>query len=178
MDKKQMSLKDFCEINPQITLKKDSIAKKIAMADLPHFSRNIMKYTLEKYSGGTKFQNGDTLMARITPCLENGKGGFVDILTGNEVAFGSTEYIIFRAKESVSEPEFLYYFVNTREFKDIAIKSMTGTSGRQRVQTEQLANKEFCFPDYEAQKKISLILGAFDKKIKLNNKLNDNLVAT
>lgn len=172
----RMKLKDFCEINPRITLKKGKLARKIAMTDLPTFGKTITNYTMEEYKGGTKFQNGDTLMARITPCLENGKGGYVDLLDDGEVAFGSTEYIVFREKLGVSDSQFLYYFINTSEFRDIAIKSMTGSSGRQRVQTDVISDIEFDFPELEEQKKIAQILCDLDDKIKLNNKLNANLM--
>ncbi|WP_066718932.1 restriction endonuclease subunit S [Clostridium sp. Marseille-P299] len=171
----RMKLSDFCEINPRLTLKKGQLAKKIAMTDLPIFGKSIKSYSIEKYNGGTKFQNGDTLMARITPCLENGKGGYVDILDEGEVGFGSTEYIVFRGKLGVSDSQFLYYFINTHEFRDIAIKSMTGTSGRQRVQTDLIANMEFDFPELDEQRKIATILCYIDEKIKVNNKLNANL---
>lgn len=171
----RMKLSDFCEINPRVTLKKGQLAKKIAMTDLPIFGKSINSYTIERYNGGTKFQNGDTLMARITPCLENGKGGYVDILDEGEVGFGSTEYIVFRGKLGVSDSQFLYYFINTHEFREIAIKSMTGTSGRQRVQTDLIANMEFDFPELDEQRKIATILCYIDEKIKVNNKLNANL---
>ena len=171
----RMKLSDFCEINPRVTLKKGQLAKKIAMTDLPIFGKSINSYRIEEYNGGTKFQNGDTLMARITPCLENGKGGYVDILDEGEVAFGSTEYIVFRGKLEVSDSQFLYYFINTHEFREIAIKSMTGTSGRQRVQTDLIANMEFDFPELEEQRKIATILCYIDEKINVNNKLNANL---
>ena len=172
-----MKLLDFCEINPKTSLKKGEYAKKISMSDLSLHTRKISSYTWEQYMGGTKFKNGDTIIARITPCLENGKGGYVDFLEKGEVAFGSTEYIVFRGKDGISYSEFIYYFANTDEFRDIAIKLMTGSSGRQRVQTELLANMDFIFPDYLSQIKIARILGLIDKKIAINNKLNDNLVA-
>jgi len=103
------------------------------------------------YSGGTKFRNGDTIMARITPCLENGKTAKVGILEEGEVAFGSTEYIVFRAKEGVDE-DFLYYLICSPLVRDPAIKSMVGSSGRQRVQTDVVQNLEIMLPPYEEQK--------------------------
>ena len=83
-----------------------------------------------------KFRNGDTIIARITPCLENGKMAYIDILDDDEVGFGSTEYIVLREREEISDKQFLYYFSISSVFRDIAILSMTGSSGRQRVQTE------------------------------------------
>lgn len=91
-------------------------------------------------NSGAKFQNGDTLFARITPCLENGKTGFVQFLTSaDSVAFGSTEFIVLRSRTLT--PEFVYLLARTDAFRDVAIKSMTGASGRQRVQ-------ERCFDDF------------------------------
>lgn len=171
----RMKLKDFCVINPRITLKKGEMAKKIGMTDLPTFGKVITNYTVEEYKGGTKFQNGDTIMARITPCLENGKGGYVNLLDDDEIAFGSTEYIVFREKKGVSDSNFIYYFINTPEFRDIAIKSMTGSSGRQRVQLDVISEMEFEFPELKVQRKIAHILCCLDDKIALNSKLNANL---
>ena len=76
--------------------------------------------------------NGDTIMARITPCLENGKVAFVNFLDDGEVAFGSTEYIVLHSKEGVA-PEFTYFLARNRDFVDYATKNMNGSSGRQRV---------------------------------------------
>src|SRR5690625_7970992 len=73
------------------------------------FTKRIPNYLLEEYKGGVKFRNGDTLMARITPSLENGKISFVDILDEDEIGYGSTEYIVLRAKDNISDKHFLYY---------------------------------------------------------------------
>ena len=87
-------MQDFVEFNPTKKLNKGAVSKKIPMENLKPFTTFIDTYSIEKYNGGTKFRNGDTLIARITPCLENGKTSFVDTLDNNEVAFGSSEYII------------------------------------------------------------------------------------
>ena len=114
-------------------------------------------------------------MARITPCLENGKTAFVKIFAENEVAFGSTEYIVMRAIPGVSDPLFVYYLATSPAFRKAAIKSMVGSSGRQRVQQDVLENLELTLPDYETQVRIAKILSAFDDKIELNAKINHNL---
>lgn len=93
-------LDEIAEFNPRESLKKGSIAKKISMDKLQPFCRDVPGFELEPYSGGTKFRNGDTIMARITPCLENGKTAKVSVLENGEVGFGSTEYIVFRANPS------------------------------------------------------------------------------
>ena len=115
-------------------------------------------------------------MARITPCLENGKIAKVNILDDNEVGFGSTEYIVFRAKET-TDPDFLYYLVCSPTIREPAIKSMVGSSGRQRVQTSVLENLIVEVPSLEEQKRIGGLLKALDDKIKLNNQINNNLAA-
>jgi len=89
------------------------------------------------FNGGMRFSNGDTILARITPCLENGKTAFIDFLDEGEVAFGSTEYIVLAAKEGVP-PEFLYCLARYPAFVDYAVKNMNGSSGRQRVSADTI----------------------------------------
>ena len=168
-------LADIAEFNPKESLKKGTVAKKVAMDHLRPFCRDIPGYTLEAFNGGTKFRNGDTIMARITPCLENGKTAKVAILDDGEIGFGSTEYIVFRAKEGISDEDYLYYLVCSPLVRDAAIKSMVGSSGRQRVQTDVVQNLEINLPSITEQKKIGALLRSLDDKIELNNKINENL---
>lgn len=168
-------LADIAEFNPKESLKKGAVAKKVAMDQLRPFCRDIPGYTLEPFNGGTKFRNGDTIMARITPCLENGKTAKVNILDDGEIGFGSTEYIVFRAKEGISDEDYLYYLVCSPFVRDAAIKSMVGSSGRQRVQTDVVQNLEIDLPSIAEQKKIGILLRSLDDKIELNNKINENL---
>ena len=114
-------------------------------------------------------------MARITPCLENGKAAKVAVLDDGEVGFGSTEYIVFRAKDGVDE-DFIYYLVCSPIVREPAIKSMVGSSGRQRVQTDVVQNLEIMVPDYEEQKRISGLLKSLDDKITTNTEINKNLL--
>lgn len=166
---------DYIEVNPRETIAKGYIAKKIGMDRLQPFCRDISEYELSEFTGGSKFRNGDTIMARITPCLENGKTAMVNILDKNEVGFGSTEYIVFRAKEGLTTPDFVYYLVCSSLVRDPAIKSMVGSSGRQRVQTDVVENLEIDFPLLPDQARIASVLKSFDDKIALNNKINNNL---
>lgn len=170
-------LLEVIDFNPKETLRKGQRAKKIAMEQLRPFSKTPMGYCEEFYNGGAKFKNGDTLLARITPCLENGKTAQVNELEEGEVGFGSTEYIVLRAKEGKSDKDFIYYLSISPNFRSIAIKSMVGSSGRQRVQQNVLENAEFLLPDLKTQKKISAVLGSLDNKIELNEKINQNLEA-
>jgi type I restriction enzyme S subunit len=167
-------LKDIADFNPRESLAKGVVAKKVAMDKLQPFCRDIPGYELEPFSGGTKFRNGDTIMARITPCLENGKTAKVAVLDDGEVGFGSTEYIVFRAKDGIDE-DFIYYLVCSPLVREPAIKSMVGSSGRQRVQTDVVQNLEIMVPDYEEQKRISGILKSLDDKIAANTEVNKNL---
>lgn len=168
-------LDEIIDFNPIETLKKGTLYKKISMDKLNNFNKYINEFEYAKYSGGMKFRNGDTLLARITPCLENGKTSKVSILENGEIGFGSTEYIVMRSKKDVSDEDYIFYLAISPEFRNIAIKSMTGTSGRQRVQLDVVRNTEMLVPNYQEQVKIGRILSAFDKKIKINTQTNDNL---
>lgn len=170
-------LSEFAIINPKEYLIKGKIAKKVSMDMLQPFCRDIPTFTLEEYNGGMKFRNGDTIMARITPCLENGKTAKVNILADNEVGFGSTEYIVFRAKKQVSDPDYLFYLICSAIVRDPAIKSMVGSSGRQRVQTSVLEQLVVDVPPLEIQKRIGGLLKSVDDKIQLNRAINENLAA-
>ena len=167
-------LSEIAEINPHENLSKGVMAKKVAMDKLQPFCRDILSFDIETFSGGTKFKNGDTIMARITPCLENGKTAKVDILEDGEVGFGSTEYIVFRAKKDVDE-DYLYYLICSPLVREPSIKSMVGSSGRQRVQTDVVQNIEIAVPSLTEQKKIGGVLKALDDKIAINTAINKNL---
>ena len=161
--------------NPKETIKKGTQAKKVSMDMIQPFYRDISAFELTAFNGGTKFRNGDTIMARITPCLENGKTAKVNILDNNEIGFGSTEYIVFRAIEGVTDEDFLYYLICSSLVREPAIKSMVGSSGRQRVQTDVLQNLEIRMPELKTQYKIGSLLKSIDDQIELNNKINKNL---
>ena len=168
-------LSEIAYINPRESIGKGVVAKKVPMDKLQPFCRDVPEFVLEEYKGGTKFRNGDTIMARITPCLENGKIAKVSVLSNDEVGFGSTEYIVFRAIDGVSDADFLYYLICSPLVRNPAIKSMVGSSGRQRVQTDVVANLDIELPPLEEQRKIGELLKTFDDKIKLNNEINNNL---
>jgi len=169
-------LSDIAEFNPRESIKKGSVAKKVAMDKLQPFCRDIPEYEYVEFTGGTKFRNGDTIMARITPCLENGKTAKVNILDDGEVGFGSTEYIVFRAKEDMTDGDYLYYLICSPLVRDPAIKSMVGSSGRQRVQTDVVQNLEIDVPDLDTQRRIGGLLKSLDDKIAINNAINKNLL--
>ena len=167
---------DFIEFNPRLSIKKGATATKVAMDKLQPFTKKIPSTEQAEFGGGAKFCNGDTIMARITPCLENGKTAFVDVLADGEVAFGSTEFIVMRARAGISDPQFVYYLATSPMFRNTAIKSMVGSSGRQRVQQGVLDDLELTVPSLPEQERIGAFLALLDEKIALNNKINDNLL--
>lgn len=171
----EVSLEAVAQINPTESLPKGTMAKKIAMDALQPFTKRPSSYEVEAYNGGMKFKNGDTIVARITPCLENGKTAYIDLLDDNEVAYGSTEYIVLREKLGVTEKQFLYYFSISPIFRDVAIASMTGSSGRQRVQTDVVKKHVFEMPSLEEQKAIASVLSSLDDKIDLLHRQNTTL---
>ncbi|MCH5334440.1 MAG: restriction endonuclease subunit S [Alistipes sp.] len=172
---KKYKLSDIIQFNPTEKIVKGAIAKKVAMEHLQPFTREISGYEFAPFAGGSKFRNCDTIMARITPCLENGKTAYVSILDNDEVGFGSTEYIVFRNIDGVTDSKYIYYLVTSPWFRNIAIKSMVGSSGRQRVQQSVLEDLEIDLPPMEEQKRIAGILSALDDKIELNRRINANL---
>lgn len=174
---KEYRLGDFMEFNPKISLKKNTVARKIAMDQLIPHTRDICSWTYESYSGGAKFQNGDTIMARITPCLENGKHAFISLLDDDEIAFGSTEFIVIRGRKGISDNSFVYYLSKIPSFKEAAIKSMVGSSGRQRAQVDVLENLTMMLPALPEQTLIASFLSSLDDKIAVNKKICENLEA-
>lgn len=172
---KWVKLGEIVFINPRENLKKDTIAKKVEMEDLIPYTKKIINYKYGKYKGGVKFRNGDIIVARITPSLENGKTAYIDILEHNEVGFGSTEFIVLRAKEEISDKHFVYYLAISPEFRDVAIQSMTGSSGRQRVQIQSIIDYEFLLPPLPEQKAIAEVLSSIDDKIDLLHRQNKTL---
>ena len=128
-------------INPRVTVPRDGEKPFVPMGCLSNDSMLITDIESRAGNNGAKFQNGDTLFSRITPCLENGKTGFVQFLPDNTaVACGSTEFIVLRSHTLT--PEFVYCLARSDEFRGVAIKSMSGATGRQRVQ-------EQCFNDFQ-----------------------------
>ncbi|MBC7085707.1 MAG: restriction endonuclease subunit S [Methanomethylovorans sp.] len=132
-----VSLPDMVEINPTRPLRKGAIAPYLDMANMPTRGHAPNEVVDRPFGSGVRFINGDTLVARITPCLENGKTAFVDFLRDGQVGWGSTEYIVLRPRPPLPE-EFAYCLARSDAFREFAIQSMTGTSGRQRVQADAL----------------------------------------
>lgn len=137
-DDTDCTLADIALVNPSRPLSKGVEARCFDMSTLPTSGCIPTGDTTKPYNGGVRFINGDTLIARITPCLENGKAAYINILNEGEVAFGSTEYIVFASKDDI--PSCFYYFlIRNSKFVTFALQFMNGSSGRQRVSGEELA---------------------------------------
>lgn len=134
------SLPEAIDVNPPRSLTKGREATYLDMANMPTRGHRPTEWVSRPFVSGSRFMNGDTLMARITPCLENGKTAFIDFLRTGEIAWGSTEFIVLRPREPLP-PELGYCLARDEDFRDFAIQNMTGSSGRQRVPTD-------CFEQY------------------------------
>ena len=136
-------LPEMIEVNPPRSLRKGEVAPYLDMANMP--TRGHVPDTVidRPFGSGMRFTNGDTLVARITPCLENGKTAYVDFLPHDRIGWGSTEYIVMRPMPPLPN-EFAYCLARSAGFREFAIQNMTGTSGRQRVPAQALS--QFLFP--------------------------------
>ena len=172
-----MKITQIIEFNPTTRLAMGESFPFIDMAALPVFDRDISTYKHRTAGGSSsKFRNGDTLVARITPCLENGKGGLVRSLPSNGLGHGSTEFIVMRAHQE-SDENFVYYLSRLPEFRTFAIQQMTGTSGRQRVNWQSLTDFEIPELDLGSRENVGSTLAALDDKIELNRQMNETLEA-
>ena len=172
-----LPLPEVIEVNPRRVLKKGTIAPYLHMQNLPTQGHRPNDWTYREFNSGTKFTNGDTLLARITPCLENGKTGFVDFLDEDEVGWGSTEYIILRPKPPLPV-EFGYYLARSDDLRMFAIHNMTGTTGRQRVPASCFDYYQFAVPSAPITQKFSKIVKPLMEKIRVNNQQSHTLSQT
>ncbi|KKU99808.1 MAG: hypothetical protein A2898_02015 [Candidatus Kerfeldbacteria bacterium RIFCSPLOWO2_01_FULL_48_11] len=171
----KVKLAKFADINPSVSLVRGKEYPFMDMADVQPLSRTTDWEKMKVYSGsGARFEIGDTLFARITPCLENGK--ITQALKLDKPGFGSTEFIILRGKKGIADTNFVHYLSRTYRVRKLAEQSMIGASGRQRVEREAFESIEVEVPkDLTTQSRIASILSAFDEKIELNNKINATL---
>jgi type I restriction enzyme S subunit len=169
----ETALGELWEVNPERRLKRGQLAPKVTMATVSPWTRSLAHdLPAVAYSGGSRFINGDSLLARITPCLENGKGLFINALRSRETGHGSTEFIVLAAKQGLADPLFGYYLTRDPRFREYAIRQMTGTSGRQRLSAEAVAKYATRVPPADEQRAISDVLGALDDKIESNRRLS------
>lgn len=157
-------LGEIYEINPSRKLKRDETAPYVDMASVRTRGHVIDGFINRAPGSGAKFMNGDTLLARITPCLENGKTAFVDFLKDGQVGWGSTEFATLRPKAPLP-PYHAYLLCRHQPFREHAIRSMSGTSGRQRVQNDQLANFMVAVPPHSIAEAFGELTSAIQQQI-------------
>jgi type I restriction enzyme S subunit len=166
------------DVNPRRDIKRGQITPFIPMDALSTNRRDVARIDEREFTGsGMKFKNGDTLLARITPCLENGKTAYISSLSDDAIAHGSTEYIVIAGKHGISDGLFGYYLARSPEFRTYAIGQMEGTSGRQRVPSDAICKYLIPIPPLPEQRAIAHILGTLDDKIELNRRTNETLEA-
>ena len=170
------ALGEVVDLNPSEPMKRGTLAPYLDMAALPTSGSSPDTAVLREFKSGTRFRNGDTLLARITPCLENGKTAFVQSLQDGEVGWGSTEFIVMRAMPPVP-PEYPYLLGRDVDFREHAIQSMTGTSGRQRVQVDALAPYPLSSPSAETWNEFSALVSPLFAQVEFNRKESLALVA-
>lgn len=171
-----MKLSDLIDFNPKRPLEKGNLAPFIEMADLSEGERDVSGIGNRVFNGGgSKFKNGDTLFARITPCLENGKTAKVNGLPDNAIGHGSTEFIVMAAKDPSVDEDFVYYVARHPEFRAYAKGRMEGTSGRQRVSWQAISDYEI--PDFSTLERsgIGSVLSSMDNLIANYRRVNQSL---
>lgn len=162
------SLTNLYEINPYRELKKGSLAQYLDMANIPVVGHRVENWYKRTFSSGSRYSNGDTLLARITPCLENGKTAFVDFLNEGEVGWGSTEFIVLHPKFPLPH-EFGYYLARSDDFRNFSIQNMSGTSGRQRVPISCFDSYQILEPPIGLAKEFGEIASELMKLIRTND---------
>lgn len=159
---------ELADINPKTTLTKGTEYPFVAMEDLTPGLRYARAKRRRQLTGGARFQGGDTLFARITPCLENGKIAQCDPEV--QLGFGSTEFIVLRAKADVADPAYVHYLALSESVKGPAISSMSGASGRQRADAKVISQTLVPAPKLPTQRRLASILGAYDDLIEINRR--------
>lgn len=166
----RMKFEDFADTSPSVKLERGKEYSFIPMEFVDGQSKFPVGTKRKEFTGGgSKFANGDTIFARITPCLENGKIAMVKSLKEG-VGFGSTEFFVFRGKDGVSDSDFVYYLSRTDMIRDPAIKSMVGASGRQRADKSVVDSVQIMVPALSQQKEVADILSTYDDLIENNTK--------
>jgi len=167
-----LAISNVCEINPKKSelsgVSSDTVVSFVPMQDMVEHNISFMP-TEQRLLGDvmkgayTYFRDGDVLLAKVTPCFENGKAGVAKGLV-NSTGFGSSEYYVLRASDKIL-PELLYYFVSSPRFKEYAIPAMTGTGGLQRVPKGTLADFKIPLPPLAVQQEIVAEIESYQKRI-------------
>jgi len=159
------TLTEIVELNPGLRAPAADEPAYLDMKNLPDHAMTATNWRYRAARGGARFQNGDTLLARITPCLENGKVGYVDFLEEGDVGIGSTEFIVMRPRGGIPTV-FPYLLATSSRFRDFATKHMTGTSGRQRLAATDLAEYPLHRPDEDELARFESLSGDLMKRVK------------
>ena len=173
---KEHFFSEAIEICPTVSLKGTDSYSYVEMKDLSDGNRYCHPSIQRKLSGGSRFKERDTLFARITPCLENGK---ICQVTGlkNSVGFGSTEFLVFRGKKGITDNDFVFYLSRSEGIRSFAEQNFNGTSGRQRVPKSTFDNLLILLPSLPEQSAIAGVLSSLDDKIDLLHQQNKTLEA-
>lgn len=169
-----VNLEQIIDFNPKRTLTKSQDATYLDMAGLSTVIFRANGYYRRPFSSGTKFTKRDTLLARITPCLENGKAAYIDFLDDNETGWGSTEFIVMRPKKEI-HPFISYIMCRNPDFKEYAESCMEGSTGRQRVNLDHLKKFNVNLPTEASLRIINELLDSFEIKLINNSKQIDSL---
>lgn len=163
------TLDEIINFNPTYRIPKGKSTPYLEMKNVSTSTFNPEDWYYRDFTSGMKFQNGDSIIARITPCLENGKTSYIDFLEKGQVGWGSTEYIVMRMKEPYHS--FISYLISKdKDFRDFAISSMSGSSGRQRAQANIVKNYEIKIPPVEVIERLNEQLESIAKKLSYNAK--------
>lgn len=164
-------------VNPKEKISKQEFVPYIDMKALSTSGMGISEFILKEFKSGSKFRNNDILLARITPCLENGKTAYVNILPDEQVAFGSTEFIVLRGNDECG-PEYVYCLARSDHFRSHAILNMTGSSGRKRVPNDMVEKYALSVSNNRLEKTFSDMMGSLFDKIQMNQSQIQTLTKT
>ena len=178
-ERQKLPFTEAVEVNPKIDLEKGIRYPFIDMKAVDPLWRGVRESEQRAFKGGgARFEPYDTLLARITPCLENGKiAQYIPAEGSVGPAFGSTEFIVIRGKDGLTDNSFAYYLTKWQAFRQFAVSQMTGSSGRQRVPVGSLSSFYVPVLPLPEQRAIAHILGTLDDKIELNRRMNETLEA-
>ena len=156
------------EVNPERCLAKGEVAPYVEMGQLPTSSARVAGWVDRAFASGGRFRNGDVLVARITPCLENGKTAYVDFLDGSKIGWGSTEFLILSARAPLA-PQWAYCLARTEDFRMHLIQNMTGTSGRQRAPAACLDSFVVAIPTGKIASRFGQFVTPWFERLKAND---------
>jgi type I restriction enzyme, S subunit len=162
------------EVNPERRLAKGEVAPYVEMSQLPTSSARVAGWVNRPFASGSRFRNGDVLVARITPCLENGKTAYVDFLSDSRVGWGSTEFLVLSARSPLPS-QWTYCLARTEDFRMHLIQNMTGTSGRQRAPAECLGSFVIAIPTSEVAERFGQVVAPWFANLKVNDRESSTL---